>query len=359
MTSRLGRAVGGASHRGGTAHPLVELTLARMREFVREPEALFWTFLFPVVMAAVMAVAFPGQTGQAVVVGVPEGEPSSALRRALTGLPEVRVREVPPGAEARVLREGDVHILVLPTEPPTYRFDPSRAGSALARATVDDALQRAAGRRDPWAARLEPVSLPGSRYVDWLLPGLVGMTIMGTSLWGIAFPIVQTRQRKLLKRMAASPMRKHDYLLAQVGARMLFLVPEAAIPLLFGAWVLRTPIQGSAASIVVVAVVGALGFGGIGLLVASRPKTFEAVSGILNFVMLPMWMLSGIFFAASNFPAAAQPFIQALPLTALNDALRAVILDGASAWAVRAELVRLGIWAVVPFAIALRVFRWR
>ncbi len=347
------------SSRGGAAHPLVELTLSRMREFVREPEALFWTFLFPVVMAAVMAVAFPGRQGQALVVGVPAGESSSALRRALAGLSELQVLEVSPTAEARALREGEIHVLVLPTQPPTYRFDPSREGSALARFAVDGALQRAAGRIDPWTPRLEPVSMPGSRYVDWLLPGLVGMTIMGTSLWGIAFPIVQTRQRKLLKRMAASPMRRRDYLVAQVGARLMFLAPEAGVPLVFGAWILKTPVMGSTVSVALVAVFGALAFGGIGLLVASRPKTFEAVSGILNVVMLPMWMLSGIFFAASNFPSAAQPFIQVLPLTALIDALRAVILDGASAWAVRGELALLTGWAVVPFGIALRAFRWR
>jgi ABC-2 type transport system permease protein len=349
----------GAAERGGAAHPLVELTLARVREFAREPEALFWTFLFPVVMAVAMAVAFPNRTGRAVVAGVPAGNAASALRRALAGHPNLEVRDVPPGAEMRALREGDVHIMVLPSTPPTYRFDPGRDESGLARAVVDDALQRAAGRVDPWTARAEPVSIPGSRYVDWLLPGLVGMTIMGTSLWGIGFPIVQTRQRKLLKRMAASPMRKRDYLLAQVGARLTFLAPEAGIPLLFGAWALGMPVLGSVLAIAVVSMVGALAFGGIGLLVASRPKTFEAISGILNFVMLPMWMLSGIFFSASNFPASAQPFIQALPLTALIDALRAVILDGASLWAVRGDLLWLGCWAVVPFAVALRVFRWR
>jgi len=347
-----------ALRRGGAAHPLVELTLARVREFVREPEALFWTFLFPVVMALAMAVAFPSRTTD-VVAGVPAGEGSQSVRRALQSGGGITVRELAAGAEARALREGEIHILVLPTEPPTYRFDPTRQESRLARAVVDDRLQRAAGRTDAWTPHTEATSVPGSRYVDWLLPGLVAMTIMGTSLWGIGFSIVQTRQRKLLKRFSASPMRRRDYLLAQVAARLIFLAPEVGVPLLFGVWALGVPVAGSAFAIAVVAVVGALAFGGLGLLIASRPKTFEAISGILNLVMLPMWMVSGIFFSSTNFPAAAQPIIQALPLTALVDALRAVVLDGASIRGVQGELLGLLIWAVVPFLVALRIFRWR
>jgi ABC-2 type transport system permease protein len=119
------------------------------------------------------------------------------------------------------------------------------------------------------------------------------------------------------------------------------------------------PVHGSVPTIIVVSVVGALGFGGIGLLLASRPKTFEAISGLANVVMLPMWIVSGIFFSASNFPDVTQPIIQALPLTALIDALRAVILEGATLRAVQQELALLAFWAIIPFAISLRVFRWR
>src|SRR5207249_6625386 len=141
--------------------------------------------------------------------------------------------DVPAGGEERALREGDVHLLVVPTAPPTYRFDPDRAESRVARLLVDAALKRAAGTSDPWTAREEPVQLPGSRYVDWLIPGIVGLSIMGTSMWGIGFAIVQARMRKLLKRMVASPMRKREYLLAQVAGRLVLLAPEAGAPLSF------------------------------------------------------------------------------------------------------------------------------
>jgi ABC-type multidrug transport system permease subunit len=346
-------------------HPIVELSLARFREWVREPEAIFWAFIFPIVMSVALAVAFPGQGSRPVIVGMahaPETENSEAalqLRTALEDVEGVVLRDVSGGDVLRVIRDGDVHVIVIPGDPPTYRFDPERAEARVARLVVDDALKRAAGRTDPWAAREEPIVVAGSRYIDWLIPGLLGMNIMSTGMWGIGFSIVQARLRKLLKRLAASPMRRSDYLLAQMIARLAFLAPEVAVPLGFGALVLGMPVRGSFASIAAVSVLGAFTFTGIGLLAASRPRTLEAISGVLNLTMVPMWVLSGVFFSSSNFPSAFQPFIQALPLTALNDALRAVILEGATLAQIGSELVRLAVWAIVTFVVALKLFRWR
>jgi ABC-type multidrug transport system permease subunit len=345
--------------RGGAHHPIVELTLARLREFVREPEAIFWTFVFPIVMSLVMAMAFPSRGARPVPVGIAEGEGAAALEHILAREPGIVLRAVPLGGEQRALREGDVHVIVVPTDPPTYQFDAARAESRTARLVVDDALKRAHGRVDPWVAREEPVEIPGSRYIDWLIPGIVAMGIMSNGMWGVGFSIVQTRMRKLLKRMVASPMRKREFLLAQLLARLLFLAPEVMVPLGFGVLAFGMPVNGSMAAIGVVVVTGALAFGAIGLLLASRPRTFEAISGLMNLTMLPMWLLCGVFFSASNFPAAVQPAIQALPLTALVDALRAVVLEGATVRGVLGELLLLAAWTVVPFAVALRIFRWR
>lgn len=353
MTSRA------PADRGGAHHPLVELTLARIREFTREPEALFWAFVFPIVMSLALGVAFPSGANRPVLVGVPPGAESSALRRTFDGVAGMTVREVPAGGELRALREGEVHILVLPTEPPTYRFDPDRQESRTARLLVDNVLKSAGGRSDPWMAREQPVTIAGSRYVDWLIPGIIGLNIMFTGLWGIGFSIVQARMRKLLKRMVASPMRRSEYLMAQVIARLLFLLPEVVIPLGFGMLALGMPIHGSTLAIALVAIVGALAFGSLGLLVGSRARTFEAISGLVNVATLPMWLLSGVFFSAANFPDAIQPVIQALPLTALVDAFRAVVLEGATVRGVAGELLLLGLWTVVPFGIALRLFKWR
>jgi len=345
--------------RGGASHPLIELALARLREFAREPEAVFWAFIFPIIMSVTMAAAFPGSGAKPAVVGIEPGGGAAAIRATLASAPGITVRDIPAGDEARALREGEVHLLVVPTEPPTYRFDPGRDESRVARLLVDAALKQAAGRTDPWTAHEEPLQVAGSRYVDWLIPGIVGLTIMGTSMWGIGFSIVQSRMRKLLKRLVASPMRKSEYLVAQIGGRLVLLAPEAGVPLLFGVFVLGMPIRGSLVSLSIVCLVGALAFGSLGLLLASRARTFEAISGLMNFAMVPMWILSGVFFSSSNFPQAMQPAIQALPLTALIDALRSIVLEGAPLQSLSRELAVLAGWGVGGFGLALWMFRWR
>ena len=249
--------------------PLFELTMARLREFVREPEALFWAFVFPIIMSVALALAFPN-TRRTVTIGIRPGNGAPEAQRILADVPGLALKEIPPDGEARAIREGEIDLVVVPTSPPTYRYDGNRDESRLARLTVDEALQRAAGRRDPMTARDETLDVPGSRYVDWLVPGIVGMGIMSTGMWGIAFSIVQTRMRKLLKQLVASPMRRRDYLVAQVLARLIFLLPEVAVPLAFGALVLGVPIRGTPWAIAAVSVVGALAFGGRALLAASQ-----------------------------------------------------------------------------------------
>jgi ABC-type multidrug transport system permease subunit len=294
-----------------------------------------------------------------VVVGLGAGPDADAVRRTLDAAPNIEVRDVPSVTVERALREGDVHIIVEPTRPPTYRFDPMRDESRVARLVVDDVLKQAAGRVDPWTAREQPQAVAGSRYIDWFIPGLIGVGLMSNGLWGVGFPITQTRLRKLLKRMVASPMHRSEYLLAQMFARLLGLIPEVGVPLAFGVLAFNMPVNGSLFAIAIIGLIGGLSFAGLGLLLASRVRTFEAISGLMNLAMVPMWLLSGVFFSASNFPPAIQPLIQVLPLTAVVDALRAVILDGATLVDVSGELVLLGLWGAIPFAIALRIFRWQ
>jgi len=345
--------------RGGAYPPLVELTLARLREFVREPEALFWVFVFPILMACALGVAFRSQGDEPVVVGVVQGPGAEALQSTLSRVSGLTIRYVAPTEVGRVLQRAEVQVVVEPGTPPVFHLDLTRAESRLARRLVDDVLQRAAGRADAFEARDVPIDVVGSRYIDWLLPGLLGMNIMSTGLWGLGFSIVQARTRKLLKRLVASPMRRRDYLLAQLLGRLMFLGGEAGALVLFGWFVFGVPVRGSVWVLAATCVLGAVAFGGMGLLVASRARTIEAVSGLLNLVMLPMWVLSGVFFSAANFPPAMQPFIQALPLTALNDALRAVMLEGAGLAEIASEVALLGAWGAGSFVLALRVFRWR
>ena len=338
---------------------LAELTKMRWREFVREPEALFWVFAFPIVMTCALGIAFRAQAPQPVPIGVQSGEGAADLVRMLAGQGQVSAREVAPGEVERALRNGTVHLIVEPGQPPVYRFDPTRPETRLARLATDQALQAAMGRVDAFTPREDAAVPRGSRYIDWVLPGLIGMNIMGSSMWGLGFSIVMARVRKLLKRLVATPMRRGDYLAAHLVARLAFLVLEVAATAGFGVLVFGTPLNGSLPALFAICVLGALAFGGFGLLVASRARTIEAVSGWMNVVMMPMWLLSGVFFSSDNFPAAMQPFIRALPLTALNEALRANMIDGAALLASWPQLLVLAIWMGLGFGLALRVFRWQ
>ncbi|MCX6552566.1 MAG: ABC transporter permease [Acidobacteria bacterium] len=345
--------------RPAASHPLIQLTLVRLREFVREPEAVFWVVVFPIVLAATLGIAFRTQGDEPVHAGVLGGPGSEVVVSALKASDGIDVTTVTRERADLALRDGEVQVVVIPGTPPSYRFDPTRPESRLARLAVDAALQRAAGRADRFTAGEQKLEVVGARYVDWLVPGLLGMNIMGTGMWGIGFSIVYARNRKLLKRLAATPMARSHYLLAQMLARLVSLVAEVAALIGFAWLVFSVPVRGSLMGLATVSVAGAVAFAGLGLLVASRVRTIEAVSGLLNFVMLPMWVLSGVFFSSAHFPAASQPLIHLLPLTALNDALRAVMLDGAPLAGVSGELLILSAWALVSFGLALRLFRWR
>ncbi len=345
--------------RGGASHPLLELTLSRFREFLREPEAVFWVFAFPVIMTCALGVAFRSRGAEPVIVGVVEQDGAAAIRQALDDAGGFTVRDVPAADVDRAIRDGRAPVVVVPGTPPAYRFDHARAESQVARLAVDRALQRAAGRVDAFDADEQPIEVAGSRYIDWLVPGLLGMNIMSTGLWGVGFSIVQARMKKLLKRLIATPMSRAAYLASHVLSRLIFLALETTVIVGFAWLVFGVEVRGGLAALAGLALIGALSFGGLGLLIASRARTIEAVSGLMNMVMLPMWVLSGVFFASSNFPDAMQPFIRALPLTALNDALRAVMNEGAPLTALGQETAILLAWGLASFGAALRLFRWQ
>ena len=344
---------------GGAGHPLIELTLARFREFLREPEAVFWVFMFPVIMTCALGIAFRSRGEEPVIAGVVDQAGADALVRALEGAGGFSVRRIPADEVDRAVRDGRAPVVVVPGNPPTYRFDQARAESQVARLAVDRALQRAAGRADAFTPVEQPVQSVGSRYVDWLVPGLLGMNIMSTGLWGVGFSIVQARMKKLLKRLVATPMSKAHYLMAHVFSRLLFLALEVVVIIGFAWLFFDVEVHGALGSLAALSLLGALSFGGLGLQLASRARTNEAVSGLMNLVMLPMWVLSGVFFASTNFPDAMQPFIRLLPLTALNDALRAIINEGQSITAVASETAILAGWGLISFILSLRLFRWQ
>ena len=349
-----------AEHAGDHARsPLTELTLARLRELIREPEAVFWVFVFPVLLAGILGLAFRSRPPEALPVAVVAGPHGDVRLAALSAQAELKPRLLGESEARQALARGQVVLTVSADDPPTYAYDPTQPESRAARLAVDAALQRAAGRADAFTPGHAEVTEPGTRYVDFLVPGLLGMNLMGTGMWGIGFSLVVARQGNLLKRLVASPARRSHILGAQLFSRLIFLVPEAGALLLFAWLVLGVPVRGSLMLLVAVSLLGAVAFCGLGLLTAARPRTIEGASGLMNLVMVPMWIFSGIFFSTERFPAAMQPFVQALPLTALNDALRAVMLEGASLAPLLPELALLAAWGGLSFVVALKVFRWQ
>jgi ABC-type multidrug transport system permease subunit len=345
--------------------PLGQLILARIREFYREPEAMFWVYGFPILMALALGFAFRNKPVEQVSVTIQKVAGAEAatefIRDALARDGKYKVAEEDEATCKLRLRTGKTDLVVIPsTGDRGYErvFDKERPEGELARTKVDDTLQRAAGRKDPLSVVDREMVEPGGRYIDFLIPGLLGMSLMGGGLWGVGFATVDLRIRKVLKRFLATPMRKSDFLIAMLVSRMLLMIPEVLVLLLFAWLAFGVVIQGSILSVVALILLGALTFAGLGLLVACRAQTLETVSGLMNLVMLPMWVLSGIFFSSERFPEAAQPFIRVIPLTPLINALRNVCLEGATLASQWPQIGILGAWAVVSFLLALRWFRW-
>jgi ABC-type multidrug transport system permease subunit len=340
---------------------LYELTMARLRMFAREPGAVFWTFGFPLVLTVALGIAFrnrPPDPARVDVIATP-GSPEAARISAALTPPLVRAAVVDPDVAARDLRTSRVALVVLPGTPRTYRYDDARPEGRAARLLVDDLLQRAEGRVDATPVANERVAAAGSRYIDFLIPGLVGLNLMSSSMWGIGYAIVDMRTKKLVKRMLATPMKKSDFLLAFVAMRALFILVE--VPVLFGfGWVaFGVHVFGSPLLLMALSFLGAFSFAGLGLLVASRAQNTQTVGGLMNLVMMPMFIASGVFFSTANFPDAMQPFLRALPLTALNDALRSVANEGGTIVNVARPTAILAAWGAISYAGALKLFRWR
>jgi ABC-2 type transport system permease protein len=330
---------------------LRELTLARLRLFFREPGAVFWTFGFPLLLSVALGVAFRNRPADPAAVAVETAE----LRAALARAPGIRSQVLDEAAARQALRTAKVDLVVLQGPPLTYLYDPTRAESRLARAMTDAALHPPG----PPATVDKAVIEPGSRYIDFLIPGLLGMQLMSAGMWGIGYVVVEMRTKKLLKRLVATPMSRAEFLWSFVIMRALFLLLELPVLLGFAWFVFKVGVAGSLPLLVGVSLLGALAFAGIGLLVAARAQNTQTVSGLINLVMLPMFVGSGVFFSTARFPEAAQPFLRVLPLTALNDVLRAVMIDGAGARGVLSQVALLAGTAAVTFALALRLFRWR
>lgn len=339
-----------------TRGSLFQLTFTRFLLILREPEAIFWIFIFPILLAAGLGIAFRNRPADV----LPVGATTPQLARALSADPGLKTVQMNEADGAHALATGNILLLAeQASSGVVYRYDSTNPDARNARLLADRAIQVAAGRRDPVAVRNDLVREVGSRYIDFVVPGLLGMNLMGSAMWGLGFAIVDARRKMLLKRMVASPMPRWQFLASFLLSRLAMLVIEVVVFLGFARMVFGVPLHGPLWELGVLCVLTSLVFSALGLLVASRTQTMEGVSGLMNLTMLPMWILSGVFFSASRFPAALQPFIQALPLTAAINAMRGNMLQGVHLTQMMVPVGILAAWFVVPFAVSLRIFRWR
>lgn len=339
------------------------LLMARMLELKREPEVVFWVFAFPLLLALGLGIAFRNKPEESIPVAIVAGNGSAEAQSLLARTPgherfKPQVLSLDEARKGFRLGKFDVVIEPRANGGVEYVYDPARPESVLAKTQVNDALQSAAGRKDTIPTNALASSEPGSRYIDFLIPGLLGMNLMNSGMWGIGFALVDMRQRKLLKRFVGTPMRRGDFLLALASSRLILMIIEVGLLLAFGVIFFHMRVLGSIGAIALIAGLGSLTFGGVGLLTASRAQKIESISGLINLVMMPMWIFSGVFFSYERFPAVIHPLIKALPLTALNDALRASILEGTPLVHQWSRLLIMVLWGGISFLLALRWFRW-
>ena len=344
-------------------HPLGQLVITRVRLFLREPAAVFWVYGFPLLILTSLGIAFRDNPQESLSVDVVGADSESRIWTVLSADAKFKLIQTADTEWRKRLQYGKTDVVIEvdsqnSLSPLRYWEEPRRAESRLARYAVEATLQSS---ERPAAQRPEVKQLqgPGSRYIDFLLPGMLGMGLMGGGLWGVGFTIVDLRVRKLLKRYLATPMRHSDFLLSIMISRILFSLIDVVFLLGVGYLLFGIRFSGSWPELIAAVLIGSISFAGIGLLVASRAQTLETVSGLMNLIMLPMWILSGIFFSSERFPALVQPMINLLPLTALNQLLRGLMLDDASLFTLWRQVAILTVYGVTTFFIALRIFRWK
>jgi ABC-type multidrug transport system permease subunit len=330
--------------------------VVRVRLFFREPEAVFWVFVFPILLSIGLGIAFRNRPAEV----LPVAGTTMQITRALNTNKGLRAITLDVTGGLNALATGQILLLAI-QQPGSIKFlyDDTNPDARTARLIADSAVQKAAGQRDSVEIRNELNHEAGSRYIDFVIPGLLGMNLMSSAIWSLGFWIVEARQKKLLKRLIASPMPRWQYLTSFVFWRLLLLPIEVGVFLGFSRFAFGVPARGSFWQLALWCVLISLTFSAMGLLIASRAKTMQAASGLMNVTMLPMWILSGVFFSASRFPKVIQPIIRVLPLTAAIDALRANMLQGTPLAFLLFPLSVLLAWLLVTFSLSLWIFRWR
>lgn len=333
------------------------------REHWRTPEAMFWTYGFPVVMSIALGLAFGERDPAPIEVAVVESAAAEDLRGAFAADPRFGVTVLEAAEADRRMVMGEVDAVVRgDAEHPVLRLDPTRENGELVQLRVERLFDaRGGGGEDGGpesVVAIEREDRPGARYIDFLIPGLIGLNLLGAGLWGVGFHLVMMRTKRLLRRLLVAPMGRGEFMLGFLLSRIMLMVPESLLIALFGHLAFGVPMRGSIVLWLLLVSAGALAFTGLGAILASRPRTVEGVSGLMNLFMLPMWVLGGSFFSNARFPDFVQPLVHMLPLTHVNDGLRSLMLGGVGMGGILLPLGVLAGTGALLLTIAVRIFRW-
>jgi ABC-2 type transport system permease protein len=203
-----------------------------------------------------------------------------------------------------------------------------------------------------------PVKSRNLTYIDFLLPGVLSMSIMQMGIFGVAFGCVQLKKRGILRRLWVTPIRPSDFILGQVAMRLVVVMVQICIIIGVGVFFFDLHFLGNFLELFLVGLMGGVVFLSIGFALAGISKSEDQVAPLANVISLPMMLLSGIFFSRNNLPGVIHTITDFFPLTYLADAMRSIAIDGASLSQVGPQLLGLGIWSVISCTIAVKMFRW-
>jgi len=370
---------------------LVQLTKALFREIIREPGVLFWGILFPILMSLGLGLAFTKKADvirKVAIVSAETKSDASSDTSILTDFlqkscdansPEEKetwnwkyiIRDEKLGNSVflfynmkwdeamKLLKRGTINVILIGSESSVeYHFDPMNPDAELTYLKLFNIIGEGVTVAADSDSEIKPLTVTGTRYIDFLVPGLIAMGVMMSCMWGISYGIIEKRSKKLLRRLVATPMKKSYFLIALIMVRITMNFIESLVLFLFAMIAFKMTIQGDISALIMIFLAGNLAFAGIAVFVSSHTSNTEVGNGLINFVVFPMMVLSGIFFSYQNFPDWSLPFIKNLPLTMLTDGIRSIFNEGAGFPEVAIPIIILLSTGVIFFTAGLKIFKW-
>lgn len=370
---------------------LWQLISALFLEIIREPGVLFWGILFPILMSLGLGLAFTKKTDvlrNVAVITITGNSPTVAgnstistflenncekndapgpgtwkwkytIKDAKLGNSIFQFYDLPWDDAVKLLKRGTINVLLLGTaDSVEYHFDPMNPDAQLTYLKLSTILGIGDIQAVYSSAEIKPLTVTGTRYIDFLVPGLIGMGVMMSSMWGISYGIIEKRSKKLLRRLVATPMKKSHFLIALITVRITMNFIESTVLFLFALFAFKMTIQGDISALILMFLAGNIAFAGLAVLVSSHTSNTEVGNGLINAVVFPMMVLSGIFFSYQNFPGWSLPFIKNLPLTMLTDGIRSIFNEGAGYHEVALPILILTAFGAILFAAGLKIFKW-